>query len=166
MKPLFVLLILFTLLLGVTKCFTGKVNVHRSGRLALAGMLVFTSMGHFLYTEGMSLMVPPWVPARASLVYISGAWEIIAAIGLLSPRWREFTAVLLIVFFLLVLPLNIYAAFLQVDYEAANYQGRGLAYLWFRVPFQFFLIGWVYIFVLVGRSSNKVASMPFTEKED
>ena len=93
----------------------------------------------------MSMMIPDFVPSRISVIYITGLIEIAAAITLLVPAWRVPTAWFVIVFFVLLLPANIYAAFKHVDIEKATLTGPGLQYLWFRVPLQMLFITWTYI---------------------
>lgn len=37
---------------------------------------------------------------------------------------------------MLILPANIYAAMNNVDHEKASVAGKGMNYLWFRIPLQ------------------------------
>jgi uncharacterized membrane protein len=97
----------------------------------------------------MTMMIPGFVPAKKTMVYLSGILEIIFAIGLIVPSTRRLSADLLILFFLLVLPANINAAQKSVDYQAANYEGRGTSYLWLRIPMQIFFIFWAAYFGLI-----------------
>ncbi len=147
MKPLFVLLLFFLISLGTTAIISG-VNVPLSGRIALAVMLLFTSFGHFKFTNGMVMMLPPNMPAKKAIIWITGIIEILAAIGILISSTAKLTGISLIIFFILILPSNIYAATKRVNYEKSDYTGKGPGYLWFRVPFQLLLIGWVYYFVI------------------
>lgn len=131
-----------------TKISTSAFDFPFSGRLALSIMLVFTSIGHFKFTDGMMKMLPDFIPAKKMIVYITGFLEIIAAVGIFIPSLRYAIGILLILFFVLILPSNIYAATRKLNYETGNYDGKGLSYLWFRIPFQILLILWVYYFVL------------------
>jgi len=145
MKPLIVLLTVFAVSLLVTKIFHNTFELALSGRIAMSAMLVFTGIGHFAFTKGMSLMIPEFIPFKTETVYITGIAEIIFAVGLLLPDYRVLTAWLLIVFLILVLPANIYASIKQVDYQKATFDGSGLTYLWFRIPLQIFFIVWIYL---------------------
>ena len=147
MKPLIVLIVVFLLALLFT-IVERDVDYFFSGRLAMAVMLLFTSIGHFKFTEGMSMMMPPFIPSRKLLVYITGFIEIAAAIALLIPSSAKPAGWFLIAFFVVLLPANIYAAIKRVNYEKGTYDGPGPLYLWFRIPLQLFLIGWVYYFVI------------------
>lgn len=148
MKPLFVLVCIFAVSLIATKLFKQHVDYKLSGKIALAAMLLFTSLGHFLYTKGMAMMLPDFISFRSELIYLTGIIEIAAAIGIFIPSLRDLTGILLIVFFVLILPSNIYAAVKQLNYETATFDGKGISYLWFRIPFQALLILWTYFFVV------------------
>jgi len=148
MKPLVVLVCVFAVSLLVTKLFKQHIDYKLSGKIALAAMLLFTSLGHFLYAKGMTMMLPDFIPFRSELIFLTGFVEIAAAIGFFIPGLRGFTGILLIVFFVLVLPSNIYATIKQLNYETGTFDGKGISYLWFRIPFQALLILWTYFFVM------------------
>ncbi|SDQ14020.1 DoxX family protein [Flagellimonas zhangzhouensis] len=145
MKPLFVLL--GTFLIACIAFLLSKKNIdyRLAGRIAMASMLVFTAMGHFIYVEGMSAMIPSFLPFKKQLVFLTGVLEIIIGIFLLLPYYQNVTAWVLIVFLIVVLPANIYGASHHINYQTAIANGPGLAYLWFRIPLQIFFIIWVYI---------------------
>ncbi|PLK44445.1 hypothetical protein [Emticicia sp. TH156] len=148
MKPLFVLLGTFAVSLLVTRLGRSTFDVTLAGRIALAVMLVFTATGHFIFTRGMTAMLPAFVPFRAFMVYLTGVLEILAAVGLFVPGLWVLTGYLLVLFFILILPANIYAAANHLNYETGATNGKGLAYLWFRVPFQLLLMGWAWYFAI------------------
>ena len=148
MKPLIVLIVVFILGLIGTSILERDINYFFSGRLAMAVMLLFTAIGHFKFSEGMSMMIPPFIPMKRLLVFITGFIEIAAAIGLMLSSTFRLTGWLLIVFFVVVLPTNIYASMKRVNYERGTYDGPGPNYLWFRIPLQLFLVAWVYYFVI------------------
>ncbi len=147
MKPLIVLIAIFLLCLGIT-AIIGAANIKVSGRIAMSAMLAFTALGHFKLTTGMVMMLPSFIPAKKQIVLATGIIEILAAIGLLVSSTIQITGILLIVFFVLILPANIYAAIKKVDLEKAENTGNGINYLWFRVPEQMFFIAWVYFFTM------------------
>lgn len=130
----------FAISLLATKLIANRYDFALAGVIAMSVMLVFTSIGHFVFTKGMLMMIPGFIPFRKELVYITGIIEIAAAVGLLIPRIRIMTAWFLIVFFILLLPANIYAATRQVDYQKGTLDGPGTTYLWFRVPLQILFI--------------------------
>ncbi len=148
MKPLIVLLSVFAISLIVTKIFKGRYEFALSGRIAMSVMLVFTAIAHFAFTKGMEMMLPTFIPYKTEVVYLTGIIELAAAFGILIPSFRAIIALLLIVFFFLILPVNIYAAIKHIDYQKATFNGSGLNYLWFRIPLQILFILWTYIFAI------------------
>jgi len=145
MKPLIVLLAVFIVSLLTTKFVRGNFEFALSGRIAMSVMLLFTAIGHFVFTKGMSMMLPDFIPYKTEVVYLTGIIEIAGAIGLFIPNFRILTAWLLIAFFILILPANIYAALKHIDYQKGTFDGNGLTYLWFRVPLQILFIVWTYL---------------------
>ena len=158
MTPFIVLLAVFSISLISLKIGRGRYHVALSARIAMAAMLLFTAMGHFKFAQGMSMMLPGFIPYRVTIVYLTGIIEIAAAVGLLLPNLRVLTGWLLIVFFILILPANIYAAIHQVDYQQATFEGPGASYLWFRVPLQLFFILWVYFSCINTKQLQKAGS--------
>jgi len=148
MKPLFVLIIVFIVSSLIIRLLKGEMDDALAGKIALALMLVFTSLGHLLYTDGMTLMLPEFIPFKKEMIYATGLVEVMAAIGLFVPQVSRITGLLLIVFFLLILPTNIRANLKHINYETATFNGPGPSYLWFRIPFQLLLIAWTYYFVI------------------
>ncbi len=144
MKPLIVLLTVFAISLLTTSITLGHVAFALSGRIAMSAMLVFTAMAHFAFTKGMSMMLPGFIPFKTGIIYLTGIVEIVAAIGLLFQDFRVITAWALIAFFILILPANMYAANMHIDYQKGTFEGNGLNYLWFRIPLQILFIVWVY----------------------
>ena len=111
------------------------------GRIGLTLFFLFTGIGHFLQTDAMAQMLPPFVPFRRELIYITGIFEWLGAVGLWIPRLITTTGVCLIVMLIGVLPSNIYSALNYVDFGGHE---LGPAYLLVRVPFQLFVIWWIY----------------------
>ena len=124
MKPLIVLLVVFGLAIVVFKLVSGEYNLVLSGRIAMAVMLLFTAIAHFKFNQGMAMMLPEFLPYRSVMVYFTGIVELVAAVGLLLPGFSVFTGWLLIVFFILILPANIYAALHNVDYQNGTFNGE------------------------------------------
>jgi uncharacterized membrane protein len=148
MKPFYVLITVFIISLFATRFTTGGYLHFLSGQIAMAAMLIFTAIGHFIYTKGMVMMVPDDIPYKTGLIYFTGILEAVFAIGLLIPQYLEVTCWALILFFILMLPGNIKAARQHIDYQKATSNGPGLKYLWFRIPLQLLFIAWVCFFGL------------------
>ncbi len=142
MAPLITLLVTF----AVARTWTGLRGHRDSGlraaRAALAAMLVLTGVAHFVSTEAMVQMVPPFLPGAATFVYATGVLELGVA-ALLLWRFARPTPRLgwaLAAFFLALLPANVYSAVAEVGLG-----GHGPAYLWFRIPLQLLFIGWALV---------------------
>lgn len=145
MKPLIVLILSSIISLFIIKLIKKEYDFALSAIIAMSIMLVFTAIGHFAFTKGMSMMIPKFIPFKESFVYLTGIFEILLAIGLLIPKLRFISGWVLIIFFLLLLPANIYASIHKVNYQNGTFDGNGLLYLWFRIPLQILFIVWTYI---------------------
>jgi uncharacterized membrane protein len=107
-----------------------------SARDALSVMLVFTGVCHFTsMKEDFLRMMPSSIPWPRAMVYFTGVCEIAGAVGLFLPEFRRAAAYALIVFFLAVLPANIYAARAGV-----TLRGKPATSLWLRIPMQILFI--------------------------
>ena len=154
MKPLLILLISFCLSVLYSKVFLNKYNYQISGRVAFSSMLIFTAIGHFVFTKGMSLMIPDVFPAKTFIIYATGILEIAFAICLLFPKYQKTTAMFVIVFLILMAPANIKAALNNLNYQTGALNGNGPSYLWFRIPLQLFFIFWAYLFAFLKNSQS------------
>lgn len=144
MKPLIVLIAAFIISSLFLKYTAQRVDYQLAGRIGMASMLVFTALGHFLFIEGMSAMIPSFIPFKRELVIFTGIIEMIFALSLLFSKHQTMVGWLLIVFFVLVLPANIKAAINHINYQTGHLDGPGIIYLWFRVPLQLLFILWVF----------------------
>lgn len=145
MKPLIVLIVSFLVSLFVLRIINKEYNIALAARISMSIMLVFTALGHFLFSKGMTLMIPDIIPFKLFLVYGTGVLEVLLAIGLHIEKYRDFTAWSIIIFLIMMLPANIKASILELNYQTGEYNGKGLAYLWFRIPLQVLFIVWTYL---------------------
>jgi uncharacterized membrane protein len=146
MKPLIVLVATFAVAFLSIIVFSSHWNYKLAGNISMSVMLLFTAMGHFKFIKGMAMMMPDFIPFQIQIIIVTGLIEIAAGISLLIPSLRYLVSILLIGFFVLILPANIHAAVKKVDYQAANFNGNGISYLWFRIPLQFLFIAWIWFF--------------------
>lgn len=105
-----------------------------------------------MVTNGFVKIVPPFLPEKVALVYISGVCEILGGVGLLVPATRKAAGWGLIALLIAVFPANIYHAFANVQVEGIP---TGPIYHVFRLPAQgllVWLVGWVA--GLFGKKSN------------
>jgi uncharacterized membrane protein len=144
MTPLIFLLVTFGLLYAINKFFlTEALTLSFIGRASLAVMLIVTGISHFTSTDLMIEMMPEFMPLKREIVYFTGVCELLAVVGLLWNKISKLTAVMLIIFFIAILPANIVGSMKQVQLGGME---NGAMYLLFRVPLQIFFIFWTYCF--------------------
>jgi len=146
MKVLLVLIISFILTTVIFRLFIDDWNIILSGNIAMMLMLWFASLGHFMFTKGMVMMMPAFIPFKGALVYLTGVMEIMLGALLIVNTTRHIAGIILLIMFVVMLPANINAAIKHVDFEKATYDGSGTGYLWFRIPLQLLFIAWVLYF--------------------
>lgn len=99
--------------------------------------LSFGAVGvtHFTHAHLFLAMMPPYLPLHHELVYVSGVFEILGAIGLMVPKTRRFAAWGLLALLVAVFPANIHMAVNEVylDIDALPQSRVGL---WLRLPYQ------------------------------
>lgn len=108
---------------------------------ALGVTLLVAAASHFLSPDTLVAMMPPFLPAPALLVAVSGVAEILIALGLLVRRTRRAAALAAIALFVAVFPANIYAA---VSGAPIPSYPESPLYRWVRLPLQFGLMAWAY----------------------
>ena len=103
--------------------------------------LFYISVGvnHFTEPYWFLQIVPPYLPYKIELVYISGFLEIVLGVMLLIPKTRVYAGWGLIMLLIAVYPANIYLA--QTNGAAMN---TTPLIAWGRLPFQFVFIGLAY----------------------
>lgn len=146
MAPLIFLLLTFAAVALADRYLLGRrIGLSMAGRIAMGVMLLVTGISHFTATDTMVEMMPDMLPWKRELVYFTGICELLAILGLIWEKTRRLAAVLLIVFFIAVLPANVVGSLKQVQMGGMEY---GTAYLLFRIPLQIFFIWWTWYFAL------------------
>lgn len=146
MKPLIVLIVVFVITAVISQLLLGIWNFIIAGNVAMCCMLFLTASGHVLFTKGMVMMLPPFIPFKTFVIYFTGVVEVLLGIALLISPLRHVAGIILFILFVSMLPANIYAAIKNIDIEKGTNNGPGLGYLWFRVPLQFLFIAGVIYF--------------------
>ncbi len=144
MQLLFLLLLLVVPLLVLTlvnRSTRFRISSSTRARVGLSLFFLFTSVGHFIRTEDMAAMLPPAIPSCVELIYLTGALELLGALGVWIPGLMRLTGVCLILMLVGILPANIFSAINHVEFGG---HAAGPVYLLIRVPFQLFLICWTY----------------------
>ncbi|MBU2870870.1 hypothetical protein [Colwellia sp. E2M01] len=142
--PILILFILscplaFALIYSRLKRTTLDSRKYASWGLGFA--FIFFFIGHFVKTEGMALMLPPWVPLKIFLIYATGVLELLVGCALFIPRYQQIAAKLAILILIVFFPANIYAAVNSVGLGGHQW---GPIYLLIRAPLQLILIAWAY----------------------
>lgn len=151
MAPLIVLVVSYLLFwLANRYLLNRKFSNSFMGRIALALMLLMTGSAHFFKTDAMVQSMPDVLPYKVELVYFTGVVELLAAAGLLFDRTAKITSILLIIFFICILPANVIGSLKRVELGGME---NGPMYLLFRIPLQIFFIWWTYYFGKLRTSS-------------
>ena len=151
MAPLIILLATFVVLYLIDRFLLDRrLGISFIGRASMAAMLIATGVSHFTSTQQMIDMMPDFMPAKRETVYFTGVCELLAVIGLVWDKTARLASILLIVFFVLVLPANIAGSLKAVNFGGMEY---GAIYLLLRIPLQIFFIWWVWYFGIrkIGR---------------
>ena len=114
-------------------------NIRLLSIIIMSIFYVSVGVNHFTIPEWFLQIVPPWLPYKLELVYISGFLEIIFGVMLLIPTTRFYAAWGLILLLIAVYPANIYLA----QTNGAEMNTTPLV-AWGRLPFQFVFIALAY----------------------
>jgi len=108
----------------------------------MAAMYCIAGIMHFIKPKAYLRIMPRYLPAPKSLVYLSGLAEILLGIGLCFPETKD-AAIWLIILML--------AVFLLVHFYMLSSKKAGLNLpswvLWGRVLLQFGLMYWAYFYL-------------------
>jgi len=106
----------------------------------MALLYVLAGINHFVNPSVYKTIMPPYLPEPIFLIYLSGFFEIILGLLLLTT-FRKVAAWGIILLLIAVFPANVQMAF--------NYWHTGHAGLWIslvRLPLQGLLVWWAWIF--------------------
>jgi uncharacterized membrane protein len=111
-------------------------------RLALVGVSLFFSaagIAHFASPKFFVSIMPPYIPAHLSLVYVSGFFEILGGLGVLPAATRRLAG-----YGLLALLAAVYPANLHMALHPELFPKVSRAALYARLPLQFVFAAWVW----------------------
>lgn len=104
----------------------------------MGAAMVAVGVLHFVNPAPFIRIVPPFLPAPALLVAVSGAAEILLGLGVMVEKTRRLAAYGLIALFIAVFPANIYMAVEQVQLSPGD--ALPVWAMWARLPLQFLFI--------------------------
>lgn len=110
-------------------------------------------INHFIHPEFYLKIMPPWLPWHEALVLISGVCEVVFALLLLLPATRRAGAWLIILLLVAVFPANIQ---MTINYWQEHNPKLWLTIL--RLPLQFLLIWWAYIYTKKPKTRASLSS--------
>jgi uncharacterized membrane protein len=104
---------------------------------------VLAGFNHFIKTAFYLKIMPTYLPWHPLLVYLSGVFEIVLGLLLLTRKFTRVAAWGLIALLVAVFPANIHMAInhgLYPEYSSTA--------LWLRLPLQGVLMAWAYLYTL------------------
>ncbi len=114
---------------------------RRIALFALTLFFVAAGIGHFINTDFYLSIMPPYLPARLELVYVSGVFEILGGLAVLPLPTRRLAGYGLSALLLAVFPANIHMVTTPEPYRAG---GTPLLGLYVRLPLQSVFMGWAW----------------------
>ncbi|MFA6237587.1 MAG: hypothetical protein WC635_09695 [Bacteriovorax sp.] len=115
----------------------------KAALFATAAFFAFTGLRHLLIPEFYQILMPSFLPVPLFLIYVTGAYQIVCAIGLLFVNTRKMAAWGLMGFLLATLPILVYM-WVYKDPIPSSWAPSWLKML--SIPLQFALMFWVYQF--------------------
>lgn len=148
---LVVLILVFLLLCGGFFIFYNDIAYAVSGRLALSVMFVFSGVLHLYYKEGIYLTYPDFLSQtnKIKAVFIVGDLQFAFAAGLVFRDVAQIIIPVILIYLILRFFTQIKACIKHISIKRGNFTGKGLPYLFFKIPEQLIIIAWAYYFVLV-----------------
>lgn len=104
------ILLLCFLILFILKQINVSFSYQKIGRISISAMLFFIGSSHFFIPENLMEMIPPAIPFALSIVYVTGFLELLFGALFLFDKTYKLTGKILIVYFILIWPANIYHA--------------------------------------------------------
>lgn len=123
-----------------------------AGRWALSAMFLLAGVLHNIYREGIYLTYPNFLPQqfKIRLVFAIGDLQFAFAMAFVLTELARTLSVVVLMYLLIALFTQVNACAKKISIKRGNYTGKGLGYLFYKIPEQIFIIAWVYYFGLVA----------------
>jgi len=105
-------------------------------------IFVLAGANHFRKPKLYERIMPLYIPAKATMVMLSGIVEMILGFMILNPETQKIAAWAIIVLLLLFIPVHIY---MLQDEKASMTLPKWVLIL--RIPLQFVLMFWAYQYI-------------------
>lgn len=105
----------------------------------MSGLYVLAGIMHFLKPKMYIRIIPSYIPNPKLMNLLAGAFEIFFGLGLLIPQIRMYAAFGIIILLIAVFPANLYMF-------QKGVRGVPKWALLLRLPLQFGLIAWAYLY--------------------
>lgn len=105
-------------------------------------IFIFAGIMHFLRPAIFLKIMPPWIPQPRFMVYASGFFEVLFGVLLLIPATTTLAAWGIILLLIAIFPANIHMAL-----NPAQFPIIPKWLLLARLPLQFVLIGWAWVYI-------------------
>jgi uncharacterized membrane protein len=161
MISLFVLVVSLIVLRGLGALGVQRLSSWReAGRGALVIMFLFTGFSHFSgLKHDFAAMIPAPLPNDLWVIYLTGAFEIAGAVGLLIPRTRRLAGICLVLLLVALFPANVNATINEIPLG-----GNAPTPLWVRAPMQLLYIGMIWWTSIKKYSTEEVGRPQVMER--
>lgn len=82
--------------------------------ISLCLILILAGVVHFMDPYAFANSIPPFIPYKLEVIYITGALEWVLALGLLFKKCRPTFAKLTALYFTLLIPIHLYVAIFSI----------------------------------------------------
>jgi uncharacterized membrane protein len=108
----------------------------------MALLYILAGIFHFVLPKMYERIIPPWIPGKKSVVFLSGIFEIVLGFALVLPELRTLALYGIIILLILFLPVHTY----MLSNDRAS-MGMPRWVLILRIPLQGLLIYWAYLYL-------------------
>lgn len=107
----------------------------------LAIIFILAGFNHFRVPKLYNKIIPPYIPAKSTMVIVSGVLEMVLGMMLLNPENQVVGAWGIIVLLILFLPVHVY---MLQNQKASLKLPKWILIL--RIPLQFGLMYWAFLY--------------------
>mgnify|MGYP006306230575 CR=1 FL=1 len=105
-------------------------------------LYIVAGMAHWFFPRVYRGIMPPWIPAKNALIWISGVAEVSLGLALFIPGLQRIALFGIIAMLATFLPVHVYMV-----RHASRFPGIPKWLLWVRLPLQLLLMYWAYQYI-------------------